>query len=141
MTRILLVTLAVVALALWLRSRQTVRSAAAQADPSRIGSPDADRQTLHALRDAGADLTKPTEVNFYLYFPTEAAATAAAAQAWSSSLPTRVVPGAMDSGWLCLASGTLVPTDEAIRAASTRLQAVAAEHGGEYDGWEAAVER
>ena len=47
----------------------------------------------------------------------------------------------MSSGWLCLVSSTVVPTEEAIRAASTRLRAVAAAHGGEYDGWEAAVER
>ncbi|HEX3159265.1 MAG TPA: ribonuclease E inhibitor RraB [Gemmatimonadaceae bacterium] len=47
----------------------------------------------------------------------------------------------MSSGWLCLVSGAMVPTEEAIRAASTRLQAVAAALGSEYDGWEAAVER
>ena len=104
-----------------------------------IGSPEADRQTLDALRNAGADLTRPTEVNFYLYFPTQAAATNAAAQAQTPELPARVMPGADGKAWLCFVSGTMVPTELAIRAASTRLQAVATALGGEYDGWEAAI--
>jgi hypothetical protein len=40
-------------------------------DPAAIGSLEADRQTLRALKDAGADLAKPTHVLFYLYFPTQ----------------------------------------------------------------------
>ena len=107
--------------------------------PAAIGSLEADRQTLNALRNAGADLTRPTEVNFYLYFPTQAAATNAAAQAQTPELPARVMPGADGKSWLCFVSGTMVPTELAIRAASTRLQAVAAALGGDYDGWEAAI--
>jgi hypothetical protein len=106
-----------------------------------IGSLEADRQTLNALRKAGADLTRPTEVNFYLYFPTRAAAANAAAQAKTPELPARVEPAADGKAWLCFVSGTMVPTELAIRAASTRLQAVATALGGEYDGWEAAVSR
>ena len=104
-----------------------------------IGSLEADRQTLNALQKAGADLTKPTEVSFYLYFPTQAAAADAAARAQTQELPARVVPGTESKAWLCLVSGMMVPTELAIRAASTRLQAVATSLGGEYDGWEAAV--
>jgi hypothetical protein len=107
--------------------------------PAPIGSLEGDRQTLNALRKAGADLTRPTEVNFYLYFPTQAAAADAAAQAQTPELPARVMPGPDGKAWLCFVSGTMVPTELAIRAASTRLQAVATSLGGEYDGWEAAV--
>ena len=35
----------------------------------------------------------------------------------------------------------MAPSVGAIRAASTRLQALAASLGGDYDGWEAAVTR
>lgn len=104
-----------------------------------IGSLEADRQTLGALHEAGADLTKATEVNFYLYFPTEAAAADAAAQAQTPELPARVVPAADGKAWLCFVSGTMVPTEPAIHAASARLLAVATALGGDYDGWEAAV--
>jgi hypothetical protein len=50
------------------------------------------------------------------------------------------VPTAADGkAWLCFVSGTMVPTELAIRAARARLQAGATALGGEYDGWEAAV--
>jgi len=117
--------------------RKHARKNEAPAAP--IGSLEADRQTLGALRDAGADLTKPTEVNFYLYFPTQAAATRAASQAQTPELPARVMPAADGKAWLCFVSGTMVPSESAIRAASARLQAVANALGGDYDGWEAAV--
>jgi hypothetical protein len=119
-----------------LRRKHASRNAALQAP---IGSLESDRQTLVALRDAGADLTKPTEVNFYLYFPTQAAAADAASQAQTPELPARVMPAADGKAWLCFVSGTMVPSESAIRAASARLQAVASALGGDYDGWEAAV--
>lgn len=129
-------TLVLLTLLSALRRRKTSVTAPLQLP---IGSLEADRQTLNELRKAGADLTKPTEVNFYLYFETQAAAMDAAAQAQTPELPARVRPGADGKTWLCFVSGTMVPAELAIRAASTRLQAVATALGGEYDGWEAAV--
>jgi Regulator of ribonuclease activity B len=41
---------------------------------------DADATLLASLREHGADLSKPTEHLFYLYFPDEVGARAAAAQ-------------------------------------------------------------
>ena len=104
-----------------------------------IGGPEADRQVLAAFRDAGGDVDKPTEVNFYLYFPTRDAAERAAASAGTPQMPAYVDRGADGKSWLCFVSGQMVPSEAAIRAASVRLQAIAAAHGGEYDGWEAAV--
>jgi len=107
--------------------------------PPAIGSLEGDRETLRALRDAGADLRRPTEVNFYLYFPTRESAEAAARQSETSQLAAEVQPGAGGKGWLCLLTGDLIPTENNIREASVRLQGVAAANGGEYDGWEARV--
>jgi Regulator of ribonuclease activity B len=67
------VVAAVVLLCLVRRRPPTVRPLSAP-----LGSAEADAQTLRALRDAGADLTKETEINFYLYFPTQEAAAGAA---------------------------------------------------------------
>jgi hypothetical protein len=39
-----------------------------------MGSLEADRETLQALENAGADLSKPTRVLYYLYFSTQAIA-------------------------------------------------------------------
>jgi hypothetical protein len=139
--RLLLVAISVLVFLGVLRTlqRKYVRPTAVLRAP--IGSLEADRQTLTALREAGADLTKLTEVNFYLYFPTQAAAADAAAQAQTPELPARVVRAADGKAWLCFVSGTMVPTESAIHAASARLQAVATALGGDYDGWEAAVSK
>ena len=104
-----------------------------------IGSLEADRQTLQALANAGANLTKPTEVNAYLYFQQREAADRAAIQVATPEMSAVVRRAADDSGWLCFVTGTMVPSETAIRALSVRLKAVADTLGGEYDGWEAAV--
>ena len=104
-----------------------------------IGSAEADAQVLRALREAGADLTKETEVNFYLYFPIRDSAVRAAESDHTPGFTATVDQGADGKTWRCLISGTMVPSEAAIRTASVRLQALASSLGGEYDGWEAAV--
>jgi hypothetical protein len=139
MIRTLLVVAVLVAIILVVRTRRGNEPSTTTQATAAIGSLEADQQTLRALRDAGANLTKPTEVNFYLYFHERAAADSAAAQAGTQELTASVQRAADNSAWLCLVTGTIVPSETAIRQASSRLQAVAATHGGEYDGWEAAV--
>jgi Regulator of ribonuclease activity B len=106
---------------------------------ARIRSAEADAQTLRALQEAGADLTKETEVNFYLYFPVRDSAARAAGADHAPGLAATVRPGADGKTWLCLISGRMVPSEADIRDASLRMQALASSLGGEYDGWEAAV--
>jgi len=106
-----------------------------------IGSLAADSATLDALRKAGADLTKPTHVLFYLYLPTETAANQAAEMARSTVLTSTVRKAATGSQWLCLLEGTMIPSLPDIHAQSQRLAAIVAGLAGEYDGWEAAVEK
>jgi hypothetical protein len=130
-----LVVAAGLALFAWRRPRPAASA------PLAIGSAAADSETLAALRAAGADLTKATEVNYYLYFPTQAQAERAADSARTPLFTTEVRPGADGKSWLCLATATMVPTEAAIRAATERLHALAISLGGEYDGWEAAVTR
>jgi hypothetical protein len=104
-----------------------------------IGSLEGDQQVLAQLRKAGADLSKPTEVNYYLYFQDRRAADSAAAHIGPGPLAASVRRAADDSAWLCLVTGTMVPSEEAIRAYTTRLVEVAKTYQGEYDGWEAAL--
>ena len=104
-----------------------------------IGSLDADRQTLQRLREAGGDLTKPTEISFYLYFDSEPAAHAAAKMAQTPSLTALVERAADDVRWICVLEGQMVPALDTIRAESIRLSSLATSLQGEYDGWEAAV--
>jgi hypothetical protein len=109
--------------------------------PAPIGSEAADRATLDRLKEAGADLSKPTEVLFYLYFATRELAEKAAERSSTSSLRATVDHAATGDSWLCLLKGQMVPALEAIHGEAVRLRKIAESLGGEYDGWEAAVTR
>src|SRR5580704_4970506 len=102
--------------------------------PFRVGSPEADEATLQAMQRAGADLTRETEVIFYLYFPTRELAQRAAE---SIRNPT-FVPVVKDG--LCQVTARIVPSLNTIRDASVRFLAVAATLRGQYDGWVAQVQ-
>ena len=124
----------------WLTRRRRRGITVSRVGPAVVGTAEGDRATLSALRDAGADLAKATEVNFYLYFPTRAAAELAAIEAGMPELSPSVEPSAIDDGtWCLLLTGQLVPTEAVIRAAASRLEDIAVRNGGEYDGWEAKV--
>lgn len=99
-----------------------------------IGSLEGDRQVLEQLRKAGADLTKLTEVEFYLYFKDRQSADSAAAHAGDGRLVATGRRAGDDSAWLCLVSGNMVPSEAAIHSNATRLLALARAHRGEYDG-------
>ena len=101
-----------------------------------------DRQTLYALKAHGADLTKATEVNFYLYLPTRVAAETAAAEARRSGYVAEVRPPLPNyDTWLCLASRDMVPPPDAIDLARVGFESLASQLEGEFDGWEAAITR
>ena len=106
-----------------------------------IGSLEGDQQVLAELRKAGGDLSKATEVNYYLYFHDRNAADSAAAHAGAGPLVATVRRAGDDSAWLCFVSGTMVPSEAAIRAHTVRLVEIARKYGGEYDGWEAALRK
>lgn len=103
---------------------------------------DADARTLRGLVEAGADLAKPTEVNFHLHLPSEGHAASAADVARREGFAAEVRPPVDGhTTWLCLASRRMVPERAAIDAAVRRLDDLATSFGGEFDGWEAAVTR
>jgi hypothetical protein len=104
-----------------------------------IGSLEGDQQVLAQMRKAGADLSKATEVNFYLYFKERLAADSAAAHASSGPLTATVRRGADGSSWLCLVTGQMVPDESTIHSTALRLLDLAKQYGGDYDGWEAAI--
>jgi hypothetical protein len=134
---ILLAVIVVVAVIAYLRPRATGIKLAEVSGG--IGSLEGDRQVLAQMRQAGADLSKPTEVNFYLYFKDRAAAERALPEAGDGTLTASVRPGTNSDAWLCLVSGTMVPDEAAIHATVVRLLGLAQRYGGDYDGWEAAI--
>jgi hypothetical protein len=100
---------------------------------------EADQLVLRQLAGLGADLTKPRHVIHYLYFAAESDAREAAEAAEATGYNATVEPpGGRIRQWSVRADATRLvsaPTVEAFRAWFEQL---AADHNGEYDGWEAA---
>jgi hypothetical protein len=116
-----------------------------------MNSRDADRQVLAAMRSHGADLSKPAHTIHFLYFKTIDAANAAAAELRASGFEKlRVHRAPTKSLWKrlfgprefsCIAEAHAVPAEPAVFATSDRMNALAQKLGGEYDGWEASIEK
>lgn len=114
----------------------------ASADASGMDATDqADLMIMEQLRAMGADLSKPREVLHYLYLPTEEAANEAGTVLREHGYAVDVRPAAGPPGpnpWLVHATNDEVVTIESVRAARAIFTSLATQHGGEYDGWEAA---
>jgi hypothetical protein len=101
-----------------------------------------DRQALDELAESGANIEQPTAFTHYLYFGDEESARAAHEQLSDQGLEADVTaPDDQVDQWRVFAYFTVVPTEDALAEARGILQPVASEHGGEYDGWDAEVNR
>lgn len=101
-----------------------------------------DLAVLGSLMDAGADLTQPRHVVFYLYFPDQASAgragDVASGQGYTSDVRTPLPEYPGDWTLVCERHDTVTSPDF-VRDADDFFQALADTHGGDYDGWEASV--
>ena len=100
---------------------------------------EADRLALRQLAGRGADLSKPRHVIHFLYFDAEQdahAAVTAIGDTWSTRVepPTDAI-----TQWCVQADGTRTLGAETVAAFRSWFEALAADHRGEYDGWEAAA--
>lgn len=99
-----------------------------------------DLQVLTALINAGADLTEPRHVLHFIYeLDDEASAghTADAVGGWSAI--AKPPPEGFDGWSVTFERHGYVLTPENVAADAAAFSAVAAAHGGNYDGWEASV--
>ena len=97
---------------------------------------------LGQMLQQGADLTKPRHALYYLYFPSEDVATEAAGDGRAAGYTCEVrvpLPHYPDQ-WsvVCERPDALLDID-GVRNADDLFQGIADRHGGEFDGWEAAV--
>ena len=100
-----------------------------------------DRQVLSQMVAMGAVLTNGRHVLHYSYFPTQEAAESAASPARDAGWEVAVEPSASNDGtWCALAQRHgHVLSAETVIADRIMFSAAAANHGGEYDGWEASM--
>jgi hypothetical protein len=99
-----------------------------------------DAEVIDQLRAAGADLSQAREVRYYLYVPTEEAANDVADRVARDGRGIEVTPAATGSDWLVLITEAAVVDEATMAARREEFEGAVAESGGEYDGWEAAVE-
>jgi hypothetical protein len=94
-----------------------------------------DGQVIEQLR-THSDLSKPHEVEFFLYFPTRDAAEQAAQQIRPRGFDVNVEPGSPDSGkWLAFATKSMLPDLDEMEKIRSEFEDLAESLGGEYDGW------
>lgn len=92
---------------------------------------------MAVLDPSRAPVLEPCGERHYIYAPAEAAARAIASALERQGWETAVRPGG--DVWLVVASCLRVMTEPLARDVRTHLVALAAQHGAEYDGWEAAT--
>lgn len=94
-----------------------------------------DAGVIEQLRQAGSDLAKPHDIEFFLYFPSEADAAAAATALSGRGFAHRITRAASGSQWLLLLTRSMRPLEAELSRLRSELQALAARHRGEYDWW------
>jgi len=98
-------------------------------------APDLDQQVLDQLKKAGSDMSKPHNIEFFLYFENQEAADRAAKEVEQDVENVKVQRAANDSAWLCFATKRMVPDHEELVRLRKRFNSIASESQGEYDGW------
>ncbi len=107
----------------------------------RSKKPDPDESVLIQLRKAGSNLSKPHEIEFFLYFPTEAIAEQAASHIREEDFEVTVKQAAKGSDWLCFATKKMVPEFAALQEIRRKFDSLSSSLGGEYDGWGPPIEK
>ena len=97
--------------------------------------PDLDESVLIQLKKAGSDLSKPHEIEFFLYFPTQAAAEQAALRIREGGFEVEVKQAAKGADWLCFATKTMIPKLSDLQQIRRDFNSLTAAVGGDYDGW------
>jgi regulator of RNase E activity RraB len=101
-----------------------------------------DAEVIENLRASGSDLSKPHDVDFFFYFASKAHAERAAQElAAASYRGVTLERGPEGRVWQVHTKRMMVPRLDAMSASTRALEALAARHGGEYDGWGTAVVR
>jgi hypothetical protein len=105
-----------------------------------------DAIVLRELRKRGSDLSKPTDIVFYLYIPSLQDARSSVQELDRDGLSAhyeqplgRLSDGSFEKRYSVIAHARATPTIEHLRSYRTIFRNLARRFRGEYDGWEAAV--
>jgi regulator of ribonuclease activity B len=90
------------------------------------------------LDHVGIDTARQCAFDFFLYFPTEGAASAVGRELNETGFICQVRESARGE-WLCLATARVVPDDSALETVFHLMETMAEDFGGSFDGWETQV--
>jgi hypothetical protein len=99
------------------------------------GSPD--KASLDQLAGTGSDLSKLHRFEFLLKLPTQKAAERAASKMDVLAFETNVERGKSDTEWLVHGGKRLYPIESDLNGLRDKLNAIAAQEHGSYEGWKA----
>jgi hypothetical protein len=100
---------------------------------------EADTLVLAHLVQLGCDPGEPRECRHYLYVPGEVGARSVASRLNSADEWDAEVEEVSDA-WLVTATTVTGLDGDVVRDTRARFEQLAYDHGGEYDGWEAAAD-
>jgi hypothetical protein len=100
-------------------------------------SPDA--QVITQLRQAGSNLRKPHQIEFFLYLPSQLAAERVAEKVRALDFTTKIERAATGSDWLLVATKKMIPTESKLAELRETFSAMVLAEQGEYDGWVSTV--
>ena len=93
-------------------------------------------EIVGTLRQLGLDPAGEHTLQFYFYFPAEAAARALAARLAADGFTCDVDRSAAGGRWLCLAQRAMPADAAALTALGKRFLQLTSELGGAFDGWD-----
>jgi hypothetical protein len=100
-----------------------------------------DLMVMNQLVEHGADLTQPREVIFYSYAPSQDVAKRMASEAEGEGFDSEIREPLPQhpAQWSVVCRKHALVDPMFVRGTVEFFEALAARHGAEYDGWEAAV--
>lgn len=109
----------------------------AQSSSASAAAPSADAAALGVLAKSGSDLSKLHRVHFLLRFPTEDDAARAASQLEELAFSTETEHDETADKWVIQATKVMYPVESDLQGLRDKLNTIAAEGHGAYDGWQA----
>lgn len=102
-------------------------------------APSPDAILLDKLAKSGSDLSKLHRVEFTLHFATKFSAERAEGELIGLAFETKVEQGKSADQWIVHGWKVMYPVESDLSGLRDKLDAIAAEGHGSYDGWSAKV--
>jgi len=97
----------------------------------------ADGKALDELERSGSDLSKLHQVDFFLRFPTQKAAERAQLRLEPLAFETKIERARTGDGWMVQGTKRMYPVETDLIGLRDKLEVIADEEQGVYEGWRA----